>query len=1337
MNLRILTLLFVLVIPVFTYGQKSEDLAPFRFGKVILHDPAKIAFSFEDDKAQYFFVKTAKDAENDLLKLSNAFYLGERTYIVKTRPSQLEWWTQDGLLQAWAHYPNNMKVHPDLREENEVPVLEVVLNKNFSHEQISKIFHDNRIPVEKRLAGSNFAVVKNEQGVIERLKGLDAVLFVHPGGRKSEPEDLRAKRLHRSDLLEGPGMDDLGFDGEGVSVLVRDDGMVGPHLDFKGRLFNDPGLPFETNRTHGDGVAGIIGAAGNVETQGRGMAPGANIYATRYESSFMDNTLQLHIEEDVLYTNSSYSNGCNDGYTPNAAEVDRQIYEYPALLHIFSAGNDGNSDCGYGAGSRWGNITGGHKQSKNSIATANVSPLGEIMSSSSRGPATDGRLKPDIAANGNNNYSTAPNNNYAPFSGTSGAAPCVAGVAAQLCEAYKSIYQETPSSALIKAVMLNAADDTGEPGPDFIYGWGLLDAFGAYTILEKGQFFSGEISENENILLPIDLPDTAERVKIMLYWADAPGLPMATKALVNDLDLSAEYNGDQYLPLVLDPSPNQFTLDDPAKPGIDTLNNMEQIIIDDVSGGTVTLDISGSQVPVGPQSFYVVYEVLQPEADFQWISPRPGEIYNPANAIQLQWINNITNENSKTILYSKDGGTTWQETSTFSTNDFYTLRLDSIKSGDSLLVGLIEGAYSDTLEGVIYFAEKHAKDEIFVDQVCPRDASISWRAKEGATSYLVYILGSKYMEFYQETTDTFMTVPLQNPLKGQIYSVSARYQNVVADRSDGRVYVGELLNCPQLIELGADTIEVTNPTELYYCSPFDLQVRTRISNMGIEDVDSFQLCYSLNGGDTSCQWFDFIFSSGTDTMLVLDSTLRVDTTRNMLEFWVYAPGDDFYFNDTITEPVIITFLEEEQVMDTLNLKFEDFRLPPLSRILNPDEDLTWDWTIGTNKANEQSQMLVMPNYFYMDIGQVDAFYTPVVDLDTVGDPQFIFDYAYSGVAGSPDQLMVVVADPCDVNNPDTLWKGEGLDMATTDVGFDAFEVDNYDEWQSVRLSLKEYVGQRIVLGFISVNQYGNNIFIDNISIMPDSTYQHSITLQVYPDDTVCMDSLVELSVDINGSGDFQTKWYNSTVRSSTIADTFAFPINNLFQDFVVFVTNKYYTEYERVKLEISANPRVGPRLVEQIEDTVVIASRAINADSIVWFGDNGVILRGDTVTYVRQNNESTVRFDAIAYGKCAQATRGITIDFTVNSSHAFYSAAHVYPNPSNTGHLYIEGNGGLLFDSWRLYDLNGLMLRHVPIQERASSFKMDWPLAYGAGVYFVELYDGLELVGRVKVVRVD
>ena len=85
--------------------------------------------------------------------------------------------------------------------------------------------------------------------------------------------------------------------------------------------------------------------------------------------------------------------------------MDKDVRDNPALMHVFSAGNSNGSNCGYGAGSQWGNVTGGHKQGKNVVATANITYLDAIAPSSSRGPAADGRIKPDLAAVGTNVYS--------------------------------------------------------------------------------------------------------------------------------------------------------------------------------------------------------------------------------------------------------------------------------------------------------------------------------------------------------------------------------------------------------------------------------------------------------------------------------------------------------------------------------------------------------------------------------------------------------------------------------------------------------------------------------------------------------------------------------------------------------------------------------------------------------------------------------------------------------------------------------------------------------------------------------------------------------------------
>jgi subtilisin family serine protease len=114
--------------------------------------------------------------------------------------------------------------------------------------------------------------------------------------------------------------------------------------------------------------------------------------------------------------------------------MDNLINSKFSLMSVFSSGNSGGTNCG--VNSSFYQIAGGYKASKNCLAIGNLQNNDQIASSSSRGPAEDGRIKPDICAVGSSVYSTQPGNTYASFSGTSMACPGVSGTLADLWQAY-------------------------------------------------------------------------------------------------------------------------------------------------------------------------------------------------------------------------------------------------------------------------------------------------------------------------------------------------------------------------------------------------------------------------------------------------------------------------------------------------------------------------------------------------------------------------------------------------------------------------------------------------------------------------------------------------------------------------------------------------------------------------------------------------------------------------------------------------------------------------------------------------------------------------------------
>ncbi len=521
------------------------------------------------------------------------------------------------------------------------------------------------IEIVRHNGRNNFLLAAIDPEKVAEIARLPFVAYLELAPEPGEPEDFKGRNLHRTNAIDTEFPSGRHYTGEGVHALVRDDGFVGAHIDFHNRL--DQEDVNSDSGTHGDQVSSVVGGAGNLDPKAKGMAAGSIIHTLNYVPDFLDSTLSLHLNSGVLVTNTSYSQGCNEGYSVTSQTVDQQLYAHPTFLHVFSAGNAGAQNCGYGAGSGWGNITGGHKQSKNSMAVAALTSEGLLSNFSSRGPATDGRLKPDIAGFGEDVMLALPGNTYSISDGTSYSAPAIAGIAAQLHQAYsESNAGQIAEAALLKAVMLNTANDLGNEGPDFKFGWGHVNAYRAALSIEEKRFFEGEIEQDGLTQHLIDVPAGVLQARIMVCWSDPEGSEFALKALVNDLDMEIENPaGPPFRPLILNPSPSPAMLDLPAFPGRDSLNNVEQIRISNPGPGPLSLFISGTEIPFGPQKYWVTYDFYYDEITLT--HPYGGEGFAPGEVEIIHWDAHGV-QDSFLVEYSIDNGSTWTSAATLAGN---------------------------------------------------------------------------------------------------------------------------------------------------------------------------------------------------------------------------------------------------------------------------------------------------------------------------------------------------------------------------------------------------------------------------------------------------------------------------------------------------------------------------------------------------------------------------------------------------------------------------------------------------------------------------------------------
>jgi len=208
------------------------------------------------------------------------------------------------------------------------------------------------------------------------------------------------------------------------------------------------------------------------------------------------------------------------------------------------------------------------------------------------GPTDDGRIKPDIVTNGIDLYSPTADSDtsYDSWSGTSMAAPGAVGAAMLLVEYYGELFPgQAMRSSTLKALITHTADDLGNSGPDYKFGWGLINAHAAaeqitdhYDFPDANKIVEGLLDDVNTLAAYTFEAGTGSPIKATLCWTDPPAagatdLDDPTPRLVNDLDLRlTDPDGSTtYYPFVLNPAgPN-----DPATTGDNTLDNVEQVTI--------------------------------------------------------------------------------------------------------------------------------------------------------------------------------------------------------------------------------------------------------------------------------------------------------------------------------------------------------------------------------------------------------------------------------------------------------------------------------------------------------------------------------------------------------------------------------------------------------------------------------------------------------------------------------------------------------------------------------------------------------------------------------------
>ncbi len=515
---------------------------------------------------------------------------------------------------------------------------------------------------------------------------------------------LGVRTINAQPLYNNGGMG-LNIQGQGINAGIWDGGYVRQtHVALTGRVtYGEPNKAISNHGTHVGGTM-ISDGTGNVAT--RGVAFNGTLISFDFDSDTSEMTQQA--VAGMLISNHSYGREV-DGSTPLsvygkydgvASTFDAIANTFDFYLPVVSAGNDRNS--GLNPSKNGFDLLTDRSLSKNVMtvgAIENVSnysgPSSVNMSGfSSFGPPDDGRVKPDIVAKGVGVISTGSANDtaIATLQGTSMSAPMVSGGLMLLQQLYNQQQGSFMRAYTAKGLVLMTTKEAGtSPGPDYRFGWGLMDvgaaaqhilAMNNSTVIDErtlaqGATYTRTVTANGPVL------------KVGISWNDPAGtVPDNTvdnrqPNLVNDLDIKlTDSNGVDHFPWKLNPLQPGAA----ASKGVNDVDNIEIVEIQAPTGTyTITVSHKGNLTGGAPIERYAL---LINGADTGTLSNRQNELQsfvmypNPAKEfVTIGFNNSLSGDKVVVEIYDILGqlvsATKFENTPNFE----QTVNISNLKSG--------------------------------------------------------------------------------------------------------------------------------------------------------------------------------------------------------------------------------------------------------------------------------------------------------------------------------------------------------------------------------------------------------------------------------------------------------------------------------------------------------------------------------------------------------------------------------------------------------------------------------------------------------------------------------
>ena len=350
---------------------------------------------------------------------------------------------------------------------------------------------------------------------------------------------------------------------------------------------------------------------------------------------------------------------------------------------------------------------------------------------------------------------------------------------------------------------------------------------------------------------------------------------------------------------------------------------------------------------------------------------------------------------------------------------------------------------------------------------CPFD-KISCGSLDMIQNYMDYTADRCMNLFTLDQRNRMRTVLENSPRRQSLLTSPGLITPIVADNDMGirRITSPQTSECSSII---TPSIELTN--------------------FGEKEVNSYKVKLYLQG--------NFVEEAGSSEQLATGESTNLTFSTLTLG----SPGRIYELSFEISQVNGGTDENDKNDLQTVNFDvpelgslplFDDLENPSESQLImegaidNPDDSISWQLTEAPGNGNDNHALFLNFFEYEFGVGERDILYTPNYNFSDIVEATLVFKVAHAQYIEnneSNDRLTIAISTDCGNQYSSVVYNKAGKALATAAPINSAFVPASRTDWREEEISLNPYAGQpNVRIAFIGQNDYGNNLYIDDVEI---------------------------------------------------------------------------------------------------------------------------------------------------------------------------------------------------------------------------------------------------------------